>query len=533
MIFMTVMPSRIKNSRRFEKALLFIFLILLAGGLFLRLVPAITGNTYFGFDQGLDTILVKQLVVDHKINLVSRYSGLQGVLMGPLWTWFQAIPFLLSGGNPAAQSVFLSLFSLASSAATYWVLKKYLGPVIAIFAASWTLFAPIFVFNATVPASPHPLTFLFIFFLWFAYELFFQKKAVFWLPLLLLTGVLFQFEIGFALFLLPSIAILFLINKSWRKLSWHLPAGILLFSLTFLPQALFDLRHQFLITKGVLRLFSGGSNSLYGSHSSLPVRFGERAWSFGDDFLTMVLLFREWFIVIPMVLSMIWGTVLIIKQKAQPQLNFLILLAVIIGSFYVGYSFYPGPLWVWYRAGLPIVYTLLLVIPLEAIWKKYRLIRLPFVVLFVIMIIKAVNLPDVAAQLKGRANPDVANLKVQKMVLDYIYTNAGVRPFAYFAYTPPVYDYIWQYDFWWYGQKEYRRIPINWQMGVPLLGIGSQGTPPSAVQGLFYLIIEPNRERPWEPDGWKKSYIKVGRVLETKEFPGQVTVEKRTTDEKI
>jgi hypothetical protein len=96
-------------------------------------------------------------------------------------------------------------------------------------------------------------------------------------------------------------------------------------------------------------------------------------------------------------------------------------------------------------------------------------------------------------------------------------------------HTPPVYDYVWQFDFWQYGQNKYASLPLNWQMSIPLLGIGSQALSPKPDVSLFYLIIEPNNDRPWEPDGWKKSFIKVGKVLESKTFPGNVVVEKRNT----
>ncbi len=495
-----------------NKLIIGVLLTVVALGIFLRLVPVVTGNIFFWFDQGLDTILVKQLVVDHKINLVSRYSGLAGVLMGPLWTWMLAIPFLVSRGNPASFSIFMSLASLSSSLFTFWFVRKHFGAVTALIATGLTLLAPVFVFNSTVAASPHPLTFLFILFIWFSYELFVNQKNIFWIPLLFLTGIFFQFEIGFALFCLPTIAILALIFRRFPSNRYFLMGAVLL-GLTFLPQILFDLRHQFLISKGILKLFSGGS-SLYTVHSPLPQRFLERAWSFGDDFLTMIVLVRQWWFVIPIVALMFWGWALQ-KNKA-----FLKILLTIILTFYIGFSFYPGPLWVWYRAGLPVAYVLLLAIPFGTLWKKVKVTRPIIIVILLLILSKTINIQTDSA--------DVAMLKTQTNVLDYVYQSSSGEPFAYFAYTPPVYDYIWQYDFWWYGRQKYGRLPQNFQMSIPLLGIGTQSTPPTGSEGLFYLIIEPNRERPWEIDGWRKNYIKIGKIIETKTFPGDVIVEKRT-----
>lgn len=217
------------------------------------------------------------------------------------------------------------------------------------------------------------------------------------------------------------------------------------------------------------------------------------------------------------------GWVLILKNKLKIEINFLKILLAILGVFYVGFSFYPGPLWVWYRAGLPIVYVLLVAVPLGFLWEKIKISRFLIIPLFLIIFSQTLTL------LPKPVN-DVAIISTQKKVLDYVYTSAAGQQFSYFAYTPPVYDYIWQYDFWFYGQRKYAYLPKNWQMGVPLLGIGIQNKPPVGDEKLFYLIIEPNHDRPWEPQGWIKNYIKTGKVLETKQFPGDVIVEKRTND---
>lgn len=506
------MPTISMIAMRLSKTII-ILIILFGLGIFLRLLPIITGNTFFWFDQGLDSILVKLLVVDHRINLTSRYSGLAGVLMGPVYTWMLALPFAVSRGDPRSFSIFLSLVSLISAGSIYLFIKKTVGVTAGLFACAWVLIMPFFVFNSTVSSSPSILTSLFVFFIIFAYELFINKKTLFWIPLLFLSGLFFQFEIAFGLFVIPTILALMVIFKFFPNKYFLI--GLFLFILTFLPQFLFDLRHNFLISNGFINLFFGSNNSLYGNQNSLFIRFGERAWSFGDDFLRMALIFRSPFIVLPVIGAMIYG------WSISRQKSLLKILLTIITVFYVGLSLYPGPIWDWYRAGLPIVYSLLLVIPLAAIFDKHRLARIVIFVLFFAIVYKA--MPSQKAQL------NVSSRKTQEMILDYVYKSADGKPFSYFAYTPPVYDYVWQYDFWQYGQNKYRYLPKNWAMSIPLLGIGVQAGSPKTDEGLFYLIMEPNPERPWERNGWQQS--KVGKILETKIFPGDVIVEKRTTYE--
>lgn len=500
-----------------------ILILLFCFGIFLRLVPIITGNTFFWFDQGLDSILVKLLVVDHRINLTSRYSGLAGVLMGPVYTWMLTIPFAISRGDPRSFTIFLSFLSLISAGASYVFVKKVAGLTAGLFACAWVLFAPFFVFNSTVASSPAPLTSLFIFYIICAYELFANNKTIFWIPLLFLCGLFFQFEIAFSLFLIPVTLTLFFIFRSKKLFNRNLVIGILLLALTFVPQLLFDFRHNFLITKGFLNIFSGSGNSLYSNQHPLFTRFVDRGWSFGDDFLRMALLFRNPFIVFPVFAAIIYGW-FISKQKKLFKI-----LITIIAVFYIGFSLYPGPIWDWYRAGLPIVYTLLFVIPFAVIWNKFKFSRIFIIILFLSIFYKAIDPPSIISQLQNKIIYNISSRKTQELILDYVYKSADGKPFSYFAYTPPVYDYVWQFDFWQYGQSKYGYLPKNWQMSIPLLGIGVQAVAPTNNEGLFYLIMEPNPERPWEREGWRKN--KLGKIIETKYFPGDVIVEKRITNE--
>ena len=140
---------------------------------------------------------------------------------------------------------------------------------------------------------------------------------------------------------------------------------------------------------------------------------------------------------------------------------------------------------------------------------------------------KSVSPIELVRNIRSPVVSGAGSVRGQKDVLDYIYQDAKWKNFSYFAYTPPVYDYIWQYNFWWYGQKKYGFLPKNFQIGVPLLGIGHQVAPPAENEGTFYLIIEPDFERPWAPNGWKESFIKIGKKISSKSFQSGVIVEKR------
>ena len=45
-------------------------------GLLLRLEPVFSNTVHFSYDQGVDLSFVRQLVEDHKLSLIGRFTGL-------------------------------------------------------------------------------------------------------------------------------------------------------------------------------------------------------------------------------------------------------------------------------------------------------------------------------------------------------------------------------------------------------------------------------------------------------------------------
>jgi hypothetical protein len=93
-------------------------------------------------------------------------------------------------------------------------------------------------------------------------------------------------------------------------------------------------------------------------------------------------------------------------------------------------------------------------------------------------------------------------------VVDSVYDDSRGAPFGAYVYTPPIYSYAYDYLFWWRGETKYKRKVIDSQ------------------EGLYYLVMEPNYDKPWEIDGWRKSHAR-GQTKWTKVFPGDITVDRK------
>lgn len=501
----------------------FLVFILLALGLLYRLAPVFTDSVHFSFDQGLDIIMVKNLVADHNISLISRYSGLQGVLMGPLWTWILAPGFFLFRGNPASGVITLSIISVICALLTYLLYKKIIGEAAGFITLLFLLFLPVFVGFSKVVLSPHILAYLFPFFVWFSYKSFVEKDTRYFPLLGVFAGIFFQFEIAFAIFVVPVVLVYALVFRSRKLLDLkNIGLAIALFGVTFLPQIAFDFRNHFLITKSLIGFLEGSNNSLFTNALPFWQRVVSRLGTFHEDLTSMVFFVKPGILGISIVLISIFGWIKIISQKDRAKSSLLVLLLILIATFFVSFTIYKGPLWGWYRSGLPFVYLLLLTIPLGFFWDtggKGKILATLVVLIFFYQSINPLNFEQYQARVEA------GNLTgSQSKIIKFILKDSRGKPFSYFAYTPPLYDYIWQYQFWWHSQSKSGISPENLQIGIPLLGIGQTSNNTLKQSGLSYLIVEPNKERPWEPLEFIKQHSKGGKVISKREFPSGLTV---------
>src|SRR4051812_14785603 len=67
----------------------------------------LNANLFWGPEEGIDFMVVKDLVVNHKITLIGAKTDINGIFHGPIYYYVSAIPFVLSHGNPLFILLFL------------------------------------------------------------------------------------------------------------------------------------------------------------------------------------------------------------------------------------------------------------------------------------------------------------------------------------------------------------------------------------------------------------------------------------------
>lgn len=496
------MQKKIKKEATKHKIDYLFLLTLLLAGAVIRLDGVSSGDFPFLFDNGRDLLAVKKIVVERKFTLLGPFSGLQGVFQSPLWYYLLAIPFILGGGDPRAIMVFMVFLGLLGILLAYFLGRKLFGRRFALVLALLLTFAPSAVFLSRIAWPPYPIPYLMIPFYFFLFRAI-SVDSFSWLWVGIFGGIIAQIEVAYGLFLLPVIFLSFVLFRKKGQSFKYLLGAMFAFGFNFLPQLLFDLRHEFLMTKAVLGLFSGQSRGL-GVTVPFPDRIfhrlNELRWitieSLGRENLASYLIFVT-------VLGAIFY-LLFKKDKEKLKIIFFLLICPLV--FFFAFLVYPYVAWSHYWIGLQTTYYFWVALTLSWLMKKKSVVRFWPLLILLVWVAGTVASPSLYVE-KGEGGP--TTYKNEITAIDWIYQDAGGEPFGVFVYTPPVYDYAYQYLFWWRGGKRYGYLPNK------------------SKENLFYLIIEPDPERPWGPKGWKETVIKTGEVVKKVILPGEITIEKR------
>lgn len=463
---------------------IFLLTFIICLGFFLRAQETLSGNFLFLKDQGRDLLAVKSIVVDKKPTLIGPYTGLQAVFQGPFYYYLLAIPFALSGGNPRAIMLVMLIASVTAIPIVFAIGKRFFSQRVGFFAAFLLAASPAAAAAATFIWSPFlvvPISALALFFL--------LKKSL--IPLAICLGLLFHFEIAFAV---PFTITVIVLLKKFPGIRF-----LMMLALFLLPLLLFDFRHQHITSRSLFQLFLGSAQGLSGA--SEPY-----AKIIRDHFIQFFLRFKGMFVgsePLGSIISFIAIVSGIGYFAVGKNFKIKLLLGIPILMFVV-YMLYPFQLYDWYLVGLFPVYALIGGIALARVSKEAfgKFVVALFLVLLLqqstVRLKQLYEIPDYGGTSKIRGKIEA---------VDAIYNDAKGAPFRLRVFTPVVLTDAYDYLFWWHGQKTYGYLP------------GSEG--------IVYLLIEPDPGKPWSHEGWLETQVNHGKILETRELPSGFIIQKR------
>ena len=469
-----------------------ILCVLFLIAIFLRFA-FLNNNLFFGPEQGRDLLVVKDIVLNHKLTLIGSKTDISGVFHGPLFYYLSTIPFILSHGDPLFISFFFVLINSATVFPLYLLGKKLRNKQVGLLAA--LLFA--FSFNAIVYArwlSNPPLSIPFAASAMYFLVAFLKGSKKSLLGFSIFIGLLNQAEfLNILFYAVIIIGIYVIFFDRFRKLSpVFLFLNIVIITLlsvgTFI---LFDLRHQFLITNSILHLLTGQTGFSVSFLSSVEQCLSVFLTAFG------MTVFPFW--TIPGYVVLLASLIVVINiSRKQKEYNLFILWLFIPVVLLI--CLHQNVLDQFFVSLLP-AFLLLTAILVDAIWKKFFVggLLVLLVLIFSSLFFWFQNIPSNTNIFFQLTQPDL-RYNDELATIDQVYKESGNTPFAIQTYTIPYWSQqAWQYLFWSYGEKRYGKA------------VGEE----KDAKDLF-VIIQADPGNPAYQEAWLKNIVSTwGKLQKT------------------
>lgn len=463
-----------------KNILLFVVLAFFLIGVFLRSF-LLWDNLFFGPEQGIDLQVVKSIVTEKDPVLIGAKTDISGVFHGPIYYYAAALPFFISKGDPFFIAFFLLCIHATAIIFIYFLGKK-LGNVRIGLIASILLTVSFGVILYSRWLSTHPLVIPLsvLFFLGVVYFLQGRKKWLF------LAGASFglvgQAEfLNFLFFGAMLFVIIILYYKKFLHAGWKfLTLNVIILLLFSVGNyVLFDIRHDFIMSKSLLGLTRGGGyyipilGSLDQTFSIMglslkSIIFPYNAFMAGMLFVLGLLSVKQFKSKDAIRILFIWIFV--------PVFLLIILRHAVMEQFFV--YMIPGV----------IIVIAFLVDKIISFNKKFGLLFLG--ILIICHLSYYIQEIPKDGQMFFKSTQPHLFIKDKIAVIDETYKRAGSTPFSFQAYTIPYWSQqAWEYLYWEHGGKTY-------------------GTQPVIQDGkILFVIIQDDPSTQGFQDAWLKSTV--------------------------
>ena len=483
----------------------------------LNRLPLLFFQTFaFTFDHGKDSLAVMDLVTSLSPKLIGPWTSIPGLYFGPGWYYLLAPLYWILNFHPLAGPLTMMGIGFIQLIVVY----KYFGKLTALILVS----APIWFITTTNASNPYPLTLVTWIILILLDKIKKTPKSIkLWLFLGISIGMGFHFSTAFAILYLLLVPMSIWLRKIKPK-KFMIGICLLGLSLPFIPQGLFEIRHNFSETKAVLNYLSGEANIeivpkssiftvVYKSVAELKLAVTTGVIGGAVEDATLLVLFC--FVILWAVKKFGFRRKTVISHSI---VEFFIWSVVTITWLSVTHFN------TWYLLGLmPLVVLLFSQLAkklpklLLGMWIVLLLIA-PFVSVGKIIL----NYPQLSA--------DRSFLPVKLKTIETVYQIAGDKPFASFQYAPHIYDFDWQYLYFWRAANgdhlptefAYEPTVVPYIVEKPdLLNHFSFAIDQRWPEIIFYIVeqpLQPSQLVAW----WQRQQFE--RIVETIKISDEVTL---------
>lgn len=345
-----------------------VILTVIAAGL--RLYNLKSTISFLG-DQGRDSSIARDIILKLHPTLVGPTTSVGKIQLGPLYYYFMTPWLALFKFDPVGPAVGVAILGIITIPVLFFVVRKMFGQSTAYISTILYVFGSIIILNSRSSWNPNPMPLVVILLIWSLYESYKNSRYKFLIGTWFFWGLALQLHY-MVLLLGPVLVIIwslvFFSSKEKNMVIKYWLIGLFSFILLALPLIFFDLRHDFLNTKGFLEFFQKGHHSPTSLYLSLKNMEGRMYQSLGGllgfKINSMLRNFGSWVIISSFLL-------LIFKNWKQKTLQIIFIYCFV--SF-IGLSLYTGDVFDHYIGFLfPLPFIILGVI-LDWIWQKKQII---------------------------------------------------------------------------------------------------------------------------------------------------------------
>jgi len=347
----------------------------------------------------------------------------------------------------------------------------------------------------------------FLFLLFFSvYQFLKTGKITFQILIFLSLGFIFEAELPFGLFLIPSFFLTIFFSGFFKKFFEDKKSSLLSIIALFIPfslRILFEIKHNFIQTKTALGFLSSGK--IYNPHSFFD-NFKDRLnlfWSYYQSLFTDKKV--AIFVLIVLGIAIFYGYKKLEKTKRDFfRFNLILLLLLFLTSL-----LYRDNFWANYFEGLSYFYLILMITSFFSLEKVKKIFGNKKLTSLILIIILALNLIiNFYKNISQKKSKELSGFVSQNQVVDYLYAQNKNRDFCVRIYTPPVIPYTYQYLFSYYSRVKKINKPSQ-----------------DYVKGQCWYVIESDPYQ-FRIKKWRKEQIPdSAKIIKVKNFSKDLKVE--------
>lgn len=413
---------------------LLLFITILA-----RIGPLAFGTLPFTFDHGKDAIAVLHMVKTFSPKLIGPWTSIPGLFFGPAWYYLLSPGIWLFNASPLAPSVTMVILGLIQVILLYRYFGFTAGFLGAI-SSSW-------ISGSTSAWNPYPMSLVLLILLILLNKLKSSKNPKYVFGAIgLVVSFGFHFSSAFAISFLISIPMILFIKYRKRITKLHLVFLVIGFIIPFLPQLLFETRHSFIETKSVINYLVNTQNQTKNPSGISPLRSvidlvnSTVAPSFPG--------YPKILSIMTVVVTMMFGIGIFQQIKLRQLPRYFIEGLLLFFPALIIFSLTHFNTWYWFALVSVITVIAASIIDnfrygLKYVYYLVFIVGLGFNLLFFYQIDRY--------KLSERNDFLPAKLKT----LNFVYQTANGRPFASYQYAAHIYDFDWQYLYFWKALNGY------------------------------------------------------------------------------